>query len=223
MKTLLEVILAVGLLINHLVAHGEALKRSFDTAGFVGLVSMDLSSYEQTVLDYALDSPDGRGIQFKNCRQVESTRENEILASHYPLFRLLSMNCLGLKRFIASTEARRSFFPARLTASDIAQFPATAMVPISSFDMAQRAGKTLSQYAGPLHVHVGTDGSINVLAGADDISYRVMARADFDQDGNEDLLVCVNWRARDAMGKGTDLVVLSKTSDAGSTTVSWRP
>ncbi len=32
----------------------------------------------------------------------------------------------------------------------------------------------------------------------------------------------VDWHARNAFGQGTDLFILTKTSDSGPVTVSWR-
>jgi hypothetical protein len=128
-----------------------------------------------------------------------------------------------LKRYAAGTEAKRSFFPARLKKSDIAAFPATATVRISEASMAQRQGKTLAEYENRFNVSIITPHSASVITKRDEWKYHIMARADFDEDGCEDLLLRVDWQARDAMGSGTDLILLSKKSRDAPTTVAWRP
>lgn len=222
MKVLWGCILVAALLASHLKAQGEAPKRAFNTAQFTGLVTQEVTSYDGTVLDYELDLREGGTIRFRSCRQVESTREEGILDSQYSLFKLLSMNCLALKRYTASTVAQRSFFPAQLRKADIAAFPATAIVPVSEESLAQRQGRTLSGYEDRFDVSIIGPDSATVITSDDELKYHFMARADFDGDGTEDLLVRIDWRARNAMGRGTELILLSKKSADAPIALVWR-
>lgn len=222
MKRLLGCILTASLLLDHLTAHGAPPKRLFNKSEFVGLVSPNVTSYEGTVLNYDLQNPSGGNIHFTSCKQVEATKENEIVESQYSLFKLLLMNCLALQRYSASVAAQRSFFPARLTKAIVAAFPATATARISDEDMVQRQGKTLAAYEKQFSVSIAGDGSAKVVTADDERAYVILARADFDNDGIEDLLVRVNWHARTAMGKGTDLFLLSKKSGSAPIIVTWR-
>jgi hypothetical protein len=198
-----------------------SVSRTFNTKEFTGLISVN-SGYLDATLDYELDGAKGRVVHFGNCRQVEATTEQEIESSQYSLFKLLSINCLALKRYSESGAARRSFFPARFTRKLVAAFPATAVPRISDEEMKLRSGKTLFAYEKNLRISIAADGSARVVTNDDEIAYVPMARADFDGDGVEDVLVRVDWHARKAFGEGSDLLLLSKDSASGAVVVAWR-
>jgi len=196
--------------------------RKFHTREFVGLVSAEPTSYGDAVLDYELDTSQGGMVRFTRCAEVESTDEQDIESSQYPLFRLLFTNCQALRRYAESHPARRSFFPARMSEELLAAFPATAVPRISDEEMKRREEKTLSEYEAVLRIAVQTDGSVQVTNKADEMTYHTMARADFDGDGTEDILMRVDWHSREAFGQGTDLFLLSKPSDSAPISVAWR-
>lgn len=195
---------------------------SFNEEYFAGLVSPEVGRYEDAVLDYQLDSPTGAPIHITRCPQVDSLGEDRVAPSQYPLYRLLSTNCLALKRYTESRPAERTYFPAQLTPGLVLSFPATAVPRINDEDLERRQGKTLGSYGGRPKASVAPDGGVRVVDRTDELTYSLMARADFDGDGTEDLLVRVDWRALDAMGEGTELLLLSRTSADAPVTVSWR-
>ena len=215
-------LLAALLLAGWVGAEREAPARVFNTQEFVGLVSTEVGSYEDAVLDYELDASKDGVLHFTRCTQVEAVDAGDIEASQYPLFKLLSVNCLALKRYVESVPAQRSYFPEKLTKELVAAFPATAVPRISDEEMTRRQGKNLTAYEAKIKISLAADGSVQVMTATDEMTYYIMARADFDGDGAEDLLVRVDWHARNAFGRGTDLFFLAKTSDSGPVTVSWR-
>lgn len=221
MMKFIEGVLAALLLVSHLPAQAEGAKRMFNTEKFVGLASSASASYEEIALEYELENRKGDIVRFTSCTQVETTEANEIVESQYSLFKLLSLNCLALKRYSSSTNAEKSFFPVRLNKTLVAAFPATAMVKLSESDMAKRQGKTLADYEHSLDISIAGDGSAKVITPEDEITYQIMARADFDEDGLEDLLMRVDWRARAAMGRGSDFVLLNRKTKSGPVTVVW--
>jgi hypothetical protein len=196
--------------------------RTFNTGVFVGLTSPDVSRYEDVVLDYELDSSDGRPVHFTSCAQVETTSDRTIAASDYSLFKLLFANCVGLKRYLEGRSAERTYFPAQVTVSLVEAFPATAVPRMNDEDIARRQAKTLGAYDPSVKISAGNGGSIHVATATDEMQYHVLGRADFTGDGTEDLLVRVDWHVRDASGRGTDLFILEKTSETAPIVVSWR-
>lgn len=82
----------------------------------------------------------------KNCIQLAATTEESILSPEYPLFRLLTLNCLAQKLYAKSSTAKKTFFPKRLTKKLVASFPASTVPPISDDDLQQRVGKKLLTY-----------------------------------------------------------------------------
>ncbi len=200
----------------------EVPTREFNTQEFAGLVSTEVTTYKDALLDYELDASKGGVVHFTNCAQVDATGEGDIVSSQYPLFKLLSVNCQALRRYAGSSPAKRSCFPDQLTEAMVSEFPALAVPRISEEEMTRRQGKTLAEYNTAIHITVAPEGSVQVVTDDEEMTYYVMARADFDGDGAEDMLMRVDWHARNAFGQGTDLFILTKTSDSGPVTVSWR-
>lgn len=214
--------LLILLLIYSSLASAQMPKRAFNGQMFPGLVSPSSLEYEDPVLDCDLDTSSGGSIHFNSCTQVEAVQRDQIASAAYPWLRLLSINCLALKRYSDSRVASRTFFPACLTKELIAAFPATVAGAVGPDDLKQRQGKTLRAYEAGLHISVAFNGEVRVRTAHSESIYVVIARADFDGDGNEDLLMRIDWSARDALGNGSDLVLISKKSAAAPIVVSWR-
>jgi hypothetical protein len=214
--------LAPLLLIGCMGDEAERPVRMFNEQQFIGLISTEVTGYQDAMLDYELDDSQGGSAHFSHCAQVETTYEEDIEPSQFPLFDLLSVNCLALRHYAESQPAQHGYFPSGLTAALVAAFPADAVPRISDEEIVRRQGKALAGYEGALQVAIEPNGSAQIMTMNDEITYNLMARADFDEDGNEDLLMRVDWHARDGFGEGSDLLMLSKTSDPGPVFVSWR-
>ncbi len=198
-------------------------QREFNFNEFTGLVSKQVKAYEDVVLDYELDDTSGKTIHLKSCRQVDSIREDQILSSEYELYKILSHNCAAIKLYIEKGgPAKSSFFPERLTKELISEFPAVAGPRISRYSLEQRAGKTLKEYEPVFEVVSVDKNTVEVMTENYELTYLIMAKADFNVDGYEDLLVAVRWHVRDAFGKGADLFILEKKSLDYPITLTWR-
>lgn len=198
------------------------ISRQFYAAEFAGLAASATESLASAPLDYELDRTEGGVMRFKDCNQVAQTQAHDIAASQYSLFELLAVNCLALRRYATSSAATKSFFPAGLTKQLVAAFPAAAIPPVNEEDLKRRTGTVLRSYEKRLTVAVLNTREARLQTATDEIEYAVMARADFDNDGIEDLLVRAQSEARGASGVGVELFLLSKTSKAGQVTLIWR-
>jgi len=86
----------------------------------------------------------------------------------------------------------------------------------------KRTGKTLKEHESFLDISIIDKNRAEVLTQTNEITFDIMARADFNGDGIEDLLVRTLWYVRDAFGKGTNLFILEKTSSTGPILLTWR-
>lgn len=186
--------------------------RSFNGEHFTGLVTEKVERYEDAELDYDFDSTRGVPIHITRCPQAEALREDQVVPAQFPLYRLLRTNCLALKRYAESRSAERTYFPAHLTEALVLSLAATAVPQLGGEYPERRPGRPLSDSQEGTKASLLPDGGVQVISGEDELTYYLLGRGDFDADGAEDLLVRVDWRALDAMGEGTDLLILSRTA-----------
>lgn len=203
---------------------GTLIPRWFNVSAFTGLASMPKQVSDTAALDYDdFEDRNGGAIRFKTCQQVESTDSDLIKESQHQLFRLLAANCAAVSKFTHSTPARRSHFPRKVKQETVRNFPATA-IPIfsTSEDLQQREGKPLHSFLKIDTSTLNADRSVSIETEADLLTYRVMGRADFDDDGIEDLLVRIDWSAKGGRGRIFDLFVIAKKTAVGPMAVVWR-
>jgi hypothetical protein len=193
----------------------KLIPKNFNSKQFGGLVSDNLKSYDSAVLDFELKGPDGQLIKFNSCKQVEESSENDIVPSQFYNYKQLVLNCIALKGYFESSEAKRTYFPPHLTKQIVSLFPASAAPVVSKEDLDSRIGKSLKEYSKELIVKNGRDGHLDVTTAEDDIRYSILAKADFDGDGIEDWFVQADSRGRDAFRHDSCLFILKKTSPSG--------
>jgi len=222
--------LTAGLFSLLLVAHTSfadtaRAQRTLNVSDLRSLIPKGSFGYDTAVLDYELTAPNGNTIHLNSCTQVDATKDDDVAAFDYKRLQYVRINCLALKRYSTSTMPKKNFFPPRLTRAFIASLPATAAFLIGDSEyIRQLHGKSLAASLHGLHLHISilSKNEAKVVTDEDDDRYVVVARADFDGDGIEDLLMRIDWRARDAFGAASDLVLLSKKSASGPVSVSWR-
>ncbi len=198
-------------------------QRGFNFENFGGHVSKQVTNYEDVVLDWDFSDKKGQSIHFTSCVQVDSTSEESILTSEYHRFRILSIECNAVKLYIEKgVQAKRSYFPDKLTQELLYEFPAVVGPIVHKDYMEERVGKTLKEHESFLDILIIDKNRAEVLTQTDEITFDIMARADFNGDGIEDLLVRTLWYVRDAFGKGSNLFILEKISSTGPILLTWR-
>lgn len=223
MHKFLSCILLAFFLLGCAVVKTRVPEREFNFQEFTGLVSTEISVYEDAVLNYEMNKKNGEVVHFTNCLQVESIGEDTIKTSQYQWYKLIMINCKALKLYTEKgTQAKRSYFPEIMNEKLVAGWPAVVGPIINDEEMIRRQGKTLSEYETELKISIKDKNTVDVLTDYDDITYCIMARADFNSDGIEDLLVRMIWHVRDAFGKGSDLFIFEKTSHASPVSLTWR-
>lgn len=196
--------------------------KHFNAPEFAGLVGDADSAYPSVHLDFALDTSDGGETLFVSCPQVEATDSDAIRADQHSLFRSLQVNCLALKRYGESHTARVSHLPVSLTREIIGALPVTALPFFSEEEAFMHDGGLLESSAAVDAIESLSDGRVRVLTPSEEIYYAPLAQADFDGDGLQDMLLRLDWRARDAFGKGVDLIQVTRRTPGGELRVTWR-
>jgi|GEM_PF-1027487 len=198
-------------------ADSKTVKPFFNSDEFTGLVTLGDTStkrYQDIALDYALDGNTGKEIQFSSCQQVDTTTENEVVTSQLHLLQLLKVNCTAANYYLLANNAitNHSYWPTTLTNAFIKSLPALAIPNLGGDSFNNRQGtlaeaepKLAIQALNPLSAEVILDGDLAII-------YVVLARADFNNDGFEDIFLRLDWNITTAFGKGFDWIILSKTA-----------
>lgn len=102
------------------------------------------------------------------------------------------------------------------------RFPASATPILSEADLQQKEGHTIGSLYADANFSSDNKNTIRVITDDDEYYFTTLARADFNLDGVEDLLIRAEWYARNAHGKHVDLVILSQQTHQGSLKIEWR-
>ncbi len=193
----------------------------FNSAEFVGLVSMSGDS-STVILDYDLDGANGNPVLFRNCNDVKQTLETAVVTSQYHLWRLMQLNCKAAAMINNASASMHSHWPSTLDQAFITALPATAVPDLGGSSLEGRKG-LLKDVEPSLAITSIDSHSTQVIVGGDlAITYVVMARGDFDQDGMEDILLRLDWNIVTAFGKGFSLLLLSKPDLSAEAEIIWR-
>lgn len=217
MHTHLLSALAAALLIGCATVRAES-PHAFNVTAFAGLAKLMPDGSER--LDYVLDGANGGELRFSRCAQVAATDAAAVREDQYPLFQLLRANCQALARYGAGQPARRSHLPETLTPALVRELPASAL-PVVGGQATSPTGARVEDAPG-MSIEALPGGRVRVLTRTDDSVYTLMAQGDFDGDGVQDMLLRLDWRTRDAFGRGVDLLQITRRSAGGATEPNWR-
>lgn len=193
----------------------------FNSAEFVGFVSINGDS-NTVMLDYDLDGADGNPVLFKNCNDVKRTPETAVATHQYHLWRLMQLNCKAAAMINNASASTQSHWPSTFDYAFIAELPATAIPDLGGNSLDGRKG-LLKDAEPSLEITSIDSHSAEVIGGGDlAITYVVMARGDFDQDGMEDILLRLDWNIVTAFGKGFSLLLLAKPDFSAEAEIVWR-
>lgn len=201
---------------------GTEVPKRFNAPAFAGLAGSADGPYPSARLDFALDTPNGGETLFSSCPQVEATDVDTIRVDQHSVFRLLHANCLALKRYGESRPARVSHLPLDLTAEVIGDLPVSALPSLPQEPTARRESGRLESSAEINAIEPLADGRVSVVTASEEIYYVPLAAADFDGDGLQDILLRLDWRMRDAFGKGVDVIQVTRRAPDAELQVTWR-
>lgn len=156
-----------------------------------------------------------------NCLEIEATKIEQIIEREQRLLVAAKTDCKIARRYIEAAAAKSTNLPVSLDQGPLLSLPAD-LIPAINFD------STLGKPGGNL-------GELNIksfettqqwehtiaLEDAIFIKLTEVARADFDQDGVEDLMLMSEWQVADAWdGQGTELLIIE--DDGHDKHISWR-
>ena len=202
----------------------KTVKPFFNSDEFTGLVTLGDTStkrYQDIALDYALDGKTGKEIQFSSCQQVDATTENQVVTSQLHLLQLLKVNCTAANYYLLANNAitNHSYWPTTLTNTFIKSLPALAIPNLGGDSFNNRQG-TLTEAEPTLAIQALNPLSAEVILDGDlAITYVVLARGDFNNDGFEDIFLRLDWNITTAFGKGFDWIIVSKGSPSQLPTI----
>lgn len=164
----------------------------------------------------------GENVTVTNCLELALLGKDRVSSPEYIYWQSMKIDCEVVERFYLSSENAVSFWPRSFDYELIKQFPATAIPYLGGQALDGRTG-TLSAYDASLKfIEKKNDNQIHVEVDGMDVYYVQVARADFNRDGVQDIFVRMDWYVKDAFGKGTDWVVLTKLSPDAAPMMLWR-
>ena len=158
----------------------------------------------------------------KECAFVLYSGEGVVAEREYHRWQWLKDNCIAANKFYSAPKVAKSFWPKGFDYELIKLFPATAIPYLGGEALEGRTG-TLSTYDESL-TFIEAPHKNRIAVEVDDLEvyYVQVARADFNRDGYQDIFIRMDWYVKDAFGKGTDWVVLTKLSPDAAPMMLWR-
>lgn len=188
---------------------------------FVGLEVLG-KSYGDIKLDYELDGVNGELIAFSSCLDVEKTKESDVVTSQFHLLMLMKLNCQAAKFYHHAPNNSKSYLTKTPSENWVKNLPALAVPDLGGESLANLNG-VMIEHEPQLKINSISDKSVQVLLSGDlDVTYVILASGDFDSDGDEDLLIRLDWRITSAFGKGFELLMLSQKVAGSTMEVVWR-
>lgn len=166
-------------------------------------------------------APDGGEVTAKDCFQVFALGETAIAQREYARWEWLKASCTGASWYYRSPETAINYWDDKFDLKLLKTFPATAVPYLGGQGLDGLSGKLGDE---DITLMLLETGDHNVKVSMDDmvIDYAVIARADFNRDGYQDVFVRMNWYVEDSFGRGFDWVVLTKTSPNSAPMMLWR-
>tara|TARA_Y100000588_G_scaffold83222_1_gene87780 strand:- start:532 stop:1227 length:696 start_codon:yes stop_codon:yes gene_type:complete len=172
--------------------------------------------------DMTFSAVNGENVTVTNCLELALFGEDRVSPPEYIYWQSIKIDCEVVERYYLSSENAVSYWPESFDYELIKQFPATTLPYVGGQTLEGRTG-TLSAYDANLKfIEKKNDNQIHVDVDDMDVYYVQLARADFNRDGVQDIFVRMDWYVKDAFGKGTDWVVLTKLSPNSAPMMLWR-
>lgn len=213
-------IFSAAVLLQACTSNSSAAEKHFNSEAFPGLIDIG-RSYDDIKLEYALDTRDDQEIYFTSCTQVEKVGESDIVHHQYNLYQLLAYNCLAAKYFHEGDIAESDHLPKNFDTSIITLLPADAIPNRGGNSLEVKPGQSLSSAHTVENINV-TDNTLSAEIDLTQISYVKLAEADITGDGSQNWIIRMDWRDTDSFGKGTELLIVSKSNVDGPIVIEVR-
>lgn len=165
---------------------------------------------------------DKKPFTAKECSLVLNSGDGAVVEREYHRWQWLKDNCIAANKFFDAPKSAKSHWPKAFDFDLIKRFPASAIPYLGGQGLDGRTG-TLSAYDASLTlVEAPNQNHVSVEVDNLEVYYVQVARADFNRDGIQDIFVRMDWYVKDAFGKGTDWVVLTKLSHDSAPMMLWR-
>ncbi|MBD3668727.1 MAG: hypothetical protein HUJ16_12230 [Kangiella sp.] len=158
--------------------------------------------------------------------EIDATPINSVIEREVNLLIIAKLDCAIAKQYINAKPATSSYLPNPLTTDHLKQFPANVIPSFNEQQERNAERKTL----GELNINENNtvqDHVFEILLN-DVLSVNIIeiARADFNGDGIEDVMIMTEWLVTDSGdGEGVDLLIIEEKQQKpseGKPKIIWR-
>lgn len=212
-----------SLLIATSFASGASPTKKLERSAFQGFTIVEQGQELRTQFSgYEFQLKGGQSIEPESCEEADHIDPEALADYDYFRFRLLQTSCMAVSLYSQSETAQSGYLPDLIDEQFVKRFPASATPTLSEDDLQQKEGHTIGALYADASFSADDKNTIRVTTGDDEYYFTTLARADFNLDGVEDLLIRAEWYARNAHGKHVDLVILSQQTHQGPLRIEWR-
>ncbi|WP_394495789.1 hypothetical protein [Shewanella sp. ENK2] len=185
----------------------------FENTSTIGMTVYDFE-FEKQFLDI-----ENNAIKLTNCIDVLAFGSHNISERSFTNWDLLKTNCEAVNRYYKAPNSALSYWPSKWDYSLLTTF-ASDVIPYIGGDNLVSDSKRLSD----ANIELIDSGKYNIKVSYDNmiIEYNLLAKADFNLDGNQDLFIRMDWYIEGAHGEGNDWIVVSKLSPQSLPITLWR-
>lgn len=204
-------------------ASGNSPTKRLDRSAFQGFTIVEQGQQLRTQLSgYEFQLKGGQSIEPESCEEADHIDPEALADYDYFRFRLLQTSCIAVALYSRAETAQSGSIPHVVDEQFVKRFPASATRILSEADLQQKEGHTIGSLYADANFSSDNKNTIRVITDDDEYYFTTLARADFNLDGVEDLLIRAEWYARNAHGKHVDLVILSQQTHQGPLKIEWR-
>src|SRR5690554_2037498 len=176
-------------------------------------ITSDENEFEYSFPEAISFSMETKTINFESCEGVREFDASNLLEFDFYRFKLFFVTCMALDWYKHSVKPEKSNFSEDITVSQVSSFPANVLPFLSESEYADRQDLSISEYGSSEELSEPVKHRFKLLLEDSEYFVTLLARADFDRDGIEDVLLQTEWYSRNSFGKHVDLVILSKSTE----------
>ncbi|MGF1771921.1 hypothetical protein L4C42_06370 [Vibrio wakamikoensis] len=184
-------------------------------------VSTDGDTLQDVTFQISFAGFGGEEYIVNNCVDVFAIGDDVIAHQEFARWEWLKASCHGASWYFRSPDTAVSYWEREFDLDLLKTIPVTAVPYLGGQELDDRRGllganssKLNLIKSGEHHVKVQIDNMV--------IDYVVLARADFNRDGYQDMFIRLDWYGKDSFGEGFDWIVLTKTAPDVPPSMLWR-